>query len=251
MTAPRIEIWPIHGIRNLQEGDIVGDLIADAIEAQNMNISESDVLVVSHKVVSKAEGRIYRISEIVPSLRALEISQSTGIGPEKVELALRLSEEVIRDSPVLITRTMQGIVTDYSGVDSSNAPEGCLVALPEDPDRSAREIHEQLLERLQIRLSVIVCDTQGRPWRRGAVNIAIGVAGMDPFTRNAGKTDLYGRTLKSSLVCIADELAAAAELFMGQADEAVPAVLISGVLTEDKAGTARDIVRPDGENLFR
>jgi coenzyme F420-0:L-glutamate ligase/coenzyme F420-1:gamma-L-glutamate ligase len=147
----------------------------------------------------------------------------------KTEIALQESVEVIREEPIIITKTKQGIITDYSGVDESNAPLGTMIALPKDADKSALDIYEKLRQSFGFATPVIVCDTQGRPWRKGAINLAIGIAGMSPFIDNAGRRDLYNRHLRSSIVCLADELASAAELVMGQADEGIPLAIIRGV----------------------
>ncbi|MFX1605451.1 MAG: coenzyme F420-0:L-glutamate ligase, partial [Promethearchaeota archaeon] len=171
--------------------------------------------------------------------------------PERVEVALREAIEVLIEEPVLITKTKQGIITDFSGVDESNAPPGSLIALPDNPDESARRINNVISRSAGFNIPVIITDTHGRPWRRGAVNKAIGVAGMSPFVRNAGKEDIYGYELKGSLVCLVDQLASATELIMGQADEGVPVVILRGVAFEDEDGSASMIIRSASENLFR
>ncbi|MHA2397229.1 MAG: coenzyme F420-0:L-glutamate ligase [Candidatus Thorarchaeota archaeon] len=158
---------------------------------------------------------------------------------------------IVEDKAVLITRTKQGFVTDFSGIDESNAPPGTFVALPDNPDKSAKRIHDSLSKSVGFSVPVIITDTQGRPWRKGAVNIAIGVAGISPFTRNDEKEDIYGQKLRGSLVCLVDQLASASELVMGQADEGVPVVIIRCVKVHNGEGTASHILRSDSENLFR
>jgi coenzyme F420-0:L-glutamate ligase/coenzyme F420-1:gamma-L-glutamate ligase len=205
---------------------------------------------VTHSIVSVSEGRVFSERDIEASDRAKRIAAATGRAPGKVEVALREAVEVVREEPVLITRTAQGILTDFSGVDQKNAPPGKYIALPLDSDESARKLHSQLSKEFGVRLPVIITDTHGRPWRLGAVNTTIGVAGMSPFFKNAGKEDLYGRHLRSSLVCLADELAQAAELVMGQADEGIPVVIVRGVNYDSGQGTASEILRSEAEDLF-
>ncbi|NWF96029.1 MAG: coenzyme F420-0:L-glutamate ligase [Candidatus Thorarchaeota archaeon] len=239
------------GFPHITRGQDLGSAICDTIRSNRVELMDGDVLVVTHKVVSIAEDAVREEGQVQVSERAKKIAACNGMDPVKVEVALRDSVEVLRETPVLITRIRSGLITDYSGVDRSNAPPGCLVLLPTDPDQSARRIQERLKQEFNRDVAVIVSDTQGRPWRRGAVNLAIGVSGMSPFTVNAGRTDLYGRTLKSSLVCIADELSSAAELLTGQADEGIPVVLIRGVRVAKGETGASGIIRPMSENLFR
>jgi len=250
MRAQRLEIIPIMGMPLVKELDDLFALILTILRTNTQEPKPGDILVVSHSIVSVAEGRVFEIEARDVSDRARTIAEKTGQEPEKVELALREAAKIVRESPVLITQTRQGIITDYSGVDSSNAPSGRFTTLPEDPDNSASKLHVKLSKAFGFHLPVIICDTHGRPWRKGAANLAIGVAGMSPFTDNKGRKDLYGRELRSSLVCLADELASAAELVMGQADEEIPVVLIRGIGYEQKNGSAADILRSRDKNLF-
>jgi len=250
MRAQRLEIIPIRGMPLVKELDDLSELILTILQTDIQEPKPGDILIVSHSIVSVAEGRVFKIETRDISDRARTIAEKTGQEPEKVELALREAAEIIRESPVLVTQNRQGIITDYSGVDSSNAPSGRFIALPENPDDSATKLHVRLSKAFGFHLPVIICDTQGRPWRKGATNLAIGIAGMSPFTDNKGRKDLYGRELQSSLVCLADELASAAELVMGQADEGIPAALIRGVEYELRTGSAADILRSRDKNLF-
>jgi coenzyme F420-0:L-glutamate ligase/coenzyme F420-1:gamma-L-glutamate ligase len=249
MRAQRLEIIPIKGMPLVKELDDLSELMLTILRTNTQEPKPGDILIVSHSIVSVAEGRVFKIEARDISDRARTIAKKTGQEPEKVELALREAAKIVRESPVLITQTRQGIITDY-GVDSSNSPSGRFVALPEDPDDSASKLHVKLSKAFGFRFPVIICDTQGRPWRKGAANLAIGVAGMSPFTDNKGRKDLYGRELRSSLVCLADELASAAELVMGQAGEGIPLVLIRGIEYERKNGSAADILRSRDTNLF-
>lgn len=251
LTSSKLEIIPIRGMPLVKIGDDLAALILSALKRNRVRPRLGDVLIVTHNIVSISEGQVFSHSSIVPSDRAKRIAEATGRTPEKVEVALQQAEEVIRELPVLITRTKHGILTDFSGVDQSNAPLGTYIALTVDPDGSAHRIHNAVSEHFGVHLPVIITDTHGRPWRLGAVNVAIGVAGMSAFYRNAGKKDLYERELKSSLVCLADELAEAAELVMGQADEGIPVAIIRGVQYEPGPGNASGILRKESEDLFQ
>ncbi|TFH00506.1 MAG: coenzyme F420-0:L-glutamate ligase, partial [Candidatus Thorarchaeota archaeon] len=214
---------------------------------------KGDIVVVSHSIVSIVEGSLYTLSEVAPTEKANEIAskQNEEHTAQRIEVALREASEVIREEPILITRTHHGMVTDFSGVDESNAPDGQLIVLPRDPDATARRISENISKKAGFNISVIITDTQGRPWRRGAVNLAIGVAGMSPFVKNEGRKDIYEKVLRSSLVCVADEIAASAELVMGQADEKVPIAIVRGITPNDTSGSAHEILREESENLFQ
>ncbi|MGY5857880.1 MAG: coenzyme F420-0:L-glutamate ligase [Candidatus Thorarchaeota archaeon] len=255
MTSPmiteRIEIIPLKNFPIVNSGDNIPELINSTLKENEEELHDGDILVISHSIVSIAEGSVYTLSEVVPSDRAKQIATGGEHSEHQVEVALRESTEVIREKPVLITKTKQGFITDYSGVDESNAPKGTLIALPKDPDHSASQIHRTLSDSMGFDVPVIITDTQGRPWRKGAVNLVIGLAGFSPFIKNEGKQDIHGKTLKSSLVCIADEIAASTELVMGQADEKVPIAIVRGINLERNIGSAREILRSDSESLFR
>jgi len=250
MSSSKFQIIPIENIPLIQKGDDVADILFTTLNKNRQEIHPGDILLISHKVVSKSEGSTYKLSELSPSPEAQAIAERTGQSQMKVEIALREAASIIRKSPVLITKTKQGFITDYSGVDQSNAPDGTILTLPDDPDESANIIHNEISKKVGFHVPVIITDTQGRPWRKGAVNVAIGIAGMSPFINNAGIADLYGRSLRSSLVCIADEIASAAELLMGQADERIPVIIVRGVSFEPQEGKATSIIRESSENLF-
>jgi coenzyme F420-0:L-glutamate ligase/coenzyme F420-1:gamma-L-glutamate ligase len=246
----QIDLIPLKDFPMVKTGDEISDLILSTLRNLGTELIQGDIIVVTHSIVSIVEGKLYRLDEVKVSERAVKIAERIGHSQERVEVALLEASEVLREEPVLITKTKHGIVTDFSGVDSSNAPPGNLVALPENPDQSAKRISDTLSKSTGFNVPVIITDTQGRPWRRGAVNLAIGVAGMSPFIHNVGKEDIYGNELKGSLVCLVDELASAAELVMGQAAEGVPAVILRGVEFDDDMGSATSIIRSDSENLF-
>ena len=250
MNNKRIDLIPLRDFPIVKTGDNISDLILSTSRKNDIGLIQGDIIVVTHSIVSIAEGRLYHLEDVEVSQRAIEIAGKVGHAPERVEFALREAVEVLREEPVLITKTKHGIITDFSGVDESNAPQNTLIALPDDSDESATRINDSLYKSLGFNIPVIITDTQGRPWRRGAVNLAIGVAGMSPFIHNMGREDLYGHELRGSLVCLADQVAGSAELVMGQADEGVPVVIVRGIDLEQEDGSASQIIRSDSENLF-
>ncbi|MBY8998693.1 MAG: coenzyme F420-0:L-glutamate ligase [Candidatus Thorarchaeota archaeon] len=250
MNNKQIDLIPLREFPMVKTGDDISDLILSTSRKNGIDLIQGDIIVVTHSIVSIAEDKLYHLEEVEVSERTIEIAGKIGHSPKRVEVALREASEVLREEPVLITKTKHGLITDFSGVDESNAPQDTLIVLPDDPDESARSINDSLCKSLGFNVPVIITDTQGRPWRRGAVNLAIGVAGMSPFIRNVGREDLYGHELRGSLVCLADQLAGSAELVMGQADEGVPVVIVRGVDFEQEEGLAAQIIRSDSENLF-
>jgi coenzyme F420-0:L-glutamate ligase/coenzyme F420-1:gamma-L-glutamate ligase len=213
------------------------------------------VLVVTHKVVAKAEGRLVDLRQIEPSALAIHFAADFAKDPRQVEVVLRETQRVVRMARgILISETRHGFVCANAGVDASNVPgEGMVCLLPEDPDASARDLRAAFVERLGVEVAVVVSDTFGRPWRNGLTNVAIGVAGMDPFADYRGQPDPYGYMLAATRLAIADELASAAELVMGKMDMR-PVALIRGYeyrrpTPGSEAG--RDIVMDPEKDLFR
>jgi coenzyme F420-0:L-glutamate ligase/coenzyme F420-1:gamma-L-glutamate ligase len=249
--AGDIEVIPLSGLPIIRKGDNLARMILDYAGKEGLALMRGDIVVIAHTVVSIAEGKVIQSKDVIVTDEAERIAQSTEQKATKVQVALDEASEILTTDKVLITRTKHGIITDMSGVDESNAPPGCFVALPRDPNGSASRTSGILSKETGFGIPVIIADTQGRPWRRGAVNLAIGMAGMSPFTENAGRQDLYGRQLRSSQVCLADELAAAAELVMGQADEGIPVAIIRGVTYLINHGSAEQIIRSRKEDLFR
>jgi coenzyme F420-0:L-glutamate ligase/coenzyme F420-1:gamma-L-glutamate ligase len=239
-----IEIVPVDGLPEIEEGDDLGELIAGRAQ-----LRDGDVVVVAQKAVSKAEGRVVRIADVEPSDRARELAGERD--PRELEVVLRETVRIVRARPpFLIVETRHGFVCASAGVDHSNAPEaGTLVLLPLDPDASARRIRTTLLERAGADLAVIVADSFGRPFRHGTTDVAIGVAGMSPLLDLRGTVDRVGYELRSSRVAIADELAAAADLARGKHD-GVPVVVVRGVAVSGD-GAATDLVMSSERDLFR
>jgi len=230
-------------------GDDLAGMLAG--RAADEGMAPGDVLMVAHKVVSKAEGRIVALDGVPvgPAARALAVE--TGKAPELCELILRESRRILRRRRgLLVCETHHGFVCANAGIDSSNAPEGAVVLLPVDPDASARRLQACIAAAVGGRVGVIVIDTHGRPFRRGLVNVAIGVAGFAPVIDHRGERDRSGRVLVATDQAIADELAAAAGVYLGKG-AGTPAVVASGVGTEPAPGGAQLLVRDREQDLFR
>lgn len=243
-----LELRGVEGLPEVRAGDDLAALVV-----QNAGpLRGGDVVVVAQKVVSKAEGRIRALSTVTPSERATALANRLSADPRMVQVILDETTRVVRDDRVLIVETHQGFVCANAGVDRSNldgAEDVCL--LPVDCDASARALHERIHALTGIRAGVIVSDTFGRAWRMGLVNVALGVAGVPSMIDYRGRPDDFGMPLQATVVAIADELAAAAELLMGKTRR-VPAVVVHGLGDLDAApGTGQDLVRPSDLDLFR
>ena len=252
MTA--VKIIAVEGLPLFNEGDNIGQLIFDAAEKQKTPIQENDVIIVTHVAVSKAEGNIVNLDEVVPSDRALEIAAKVEKDPALVEVILRETKEIVRMGPnSLITETRYGIVSANAGVDRSNVKgDRNVVLLPVNPDASAQNIRREIKERTGKNVAVIVSDTHGRPLRMGEINIAIGIAGIKPIRDRRGEKDLFGYVLHVKQTCIADELASAAELVIGQANEGIPAAIIRGYKYQAAENvSARNLTRAKERDMFR
>lgn len=250
-----IRIIPIKGIPvPVKPGDDIATLICEAAERQGTPLLDGDVLVVSHKIVSKACGLIFKLSEVKPSEEAIRLSSRLDKPPELVEIILRETNRIVRlRDKRIICETKHGFVCANAGVDISNVDGGSsAVILPLDPDKEALKIRETIKKMKGVDVAVIISDTHGRPFRRGQVNVAIGVAGMKPLRDRRGERDLFGYILKSKFIAIADEVASAAELVMGQADEGVPAALVRGLKYErDESTSIKALIMSPEEDLFR
>lgn len=245
----------IPGIPLVEPGANLAGLIAGALRAAGEIPTAGDVVTVAQKIVSKAEGRIVRLASVEPSPRAREIAAQANKDPRVVELILQESRAVIRvASGVIITEHNTGVILANAGIDRSNlrGSDDAALLLPEDPDASAVRLRDQLQQDFGVRLGVIVTDSIGRPWRLGTVGSAIGCAGVLALHDLRGQADLFGRQLQVSEVAVADSLAAAAVLLMGEAAEGTPLVLIRGAgAGDDRGQSARTALRPAGEDLFR
>jgi coenzyme F420-0:L-glutamate ligase/coenzyme F420-1:gamma-L-glutamate ligase len=244
-----IELVPIGGFPEVRPGDDLGALVAEAVEAI---LRSGDVLVVTHKVMSKAEGRLVDLGTVEPSALAKGYAARWGKDPRQIEVVLRESRRVVRmDRGIVISETHHGFVCANAGVDASNVPgEDTVCLLPADPDASAARLRQALARRLGVEAPVVVSDSFGRAWRFGITDIAIGVSGMHPLADYRGRKDPHGFPLEASVLAIADELAAAAELVMGKTD-GVPLAIVRGYAYERGAGTGRDLLMPPERDMFR
>ncbi len=246
-----LSIYPVSGIGEVEKGVRLGEVIVEALSKIGLTLLKGDIIVVTSKAASKAEGRVVKLSNINPSKKAFRLAKALNKDPRVMELILNESRRVLRaERGIIITQTKHGIVCANSGVDQSNLPAGYAALLPKDPDRSAEVIAEQIAVKSGVRPAVIITDTYGRPWRRGQVQFAIGVYGLRPILDYRGKPDMYGRELKVTEIAVADEIASAAELVMGKTKKC-PAALVRGYEYEEGAGKAKDIIRPLKEDLFK
>jgi len=242
---------PVLGIRDVFAGDSIAGLVVDALALGGLRFHEGDILVVKHKIVSKAEGRMVALDSVKPSSAARLFARNNGADARVVELALREAKRVVRKKHILITETQHGLVCANSGVDVSNVDGGkSAVLLPADADRSAARIHRELRKRSGLHIPVIIADSFGRPWREGLCDVAIGVAGMKPIHDYRGKRDPYGYKLHATEEAVADELASVAGLVCGK-NSRVPACIIWGYAYRRGNGSARQMVRAKEKDLFR
>lgn len=250
----RVEALGVGGIPEVREGDDLATLIRDGVRESGRTLLEGDILVVSQKVVSKAEGRTVLAADLEASPFARLFASDTQKTPEHVALVLREATRIVRMDPdrgLLIAETPHGFVCANAGVDRSNVGEGEVYAkLPVDPDASARRIREGLERAFSVRLAVIISDSFGRPWRGGSTDVAIGLSGFHPLKDYRGLRDRHGYELRSTVVALADEVAAAADLVKGKLEE-VPVAIVRGVDFRAGEGSVAELIRPKGEDLFR
>ena len=253
--VPRVEVIGVTGIPEIQPSDRLGEIIAAASAGQQTPIEDGDIMVITQKIVSKAEGRLVQLSTVNPSPQARQIAQESGRDPRLIELVLRESRAIVRSDPargILITETTHGFVCANAGIDTSNVPgEGVVSLLPEDPDMSARRIREEITRALSgPTVAVVVADTFGRAWREGHTNFAIGVAGMEPIKDYRGTRDSQGKVLKVTRIAVADELACTAELVMGKTRR-IPAAIVRGYSYSPDPGGVEPLIRDRAADLFR
>lgn len=251
MRLPEIRVIGIPGLPEICSGSNLGDLICQAIHASPLEVQDKDILVVTQKVVSKAEGRIVLLDSIQPSPLAHAWAQELNKEPSLLEIILRQTRRVVRmDQGRLIVETQHGFVCANAGVDTSNVAPGMVTLLPEDPDGSAQRLRTYLQESFECNVAVIISDTFGRPWRKGLVNVAIGTAGLMPLMDYRGEPDSAGRPLEATAMAWADELAAAAELVMGKTLN-IPIALVRGLNYLTSQSSADLLIRGANEDLFR
>ena len=256
MTPSQLSLMALEGLPEITAGTSLAPLLAAALERQGQSVSDEDVLLVCQKVVSKSEGRFVDLGAVQVSARARELAEACGKDPRLVEVILSESSAVVRCAPqVLIVRHRLGFVVANAGVDQSNVPgaESRVLLLPENPDASAAALRAALARHIGCSPAIVITDTFGRPWRLGVCGIALGASGIVTLLDRRGELDRFGRELKVTQVAIADAVAGAAALIMGEGAEGRPAVLARGLLPayRSRAGGAADLVRPIAEDLFR
>ncbi|MBM4240953.1 MAG: coenzyme F420-0:L-glutamate ligase [Euryarchaeota archaeon] len=251
-----IEIIGIRKIPLIKKNDDIAELILKALNTENIDIEDEDVFVIAETIISKSEGNIIDLDGIKPTSRAIELANKTGKDPRLVEAVIEESNDIIKvGHDFIISETKHGFICANAGIDESNVDGGKATPIPQDPDKSAHKIRDKIFKAAQKNVVVIISDTQGRPFREGAVGVAVGIFGMNPLWDMKGETDLYGKKLKTTIIAVADELASAASVLMGQADEEVPVVIIRGVEYVEKLkndfSTAKSLIRPKKYDVFR
>ncbi len=249
----KVEVFPVENVPIVKEGDDLGELIYEAAKKQGISVQEGDVIVVTHVVVSRAEGNVVNLDDVVPSPTAEAIAREMDKDPALIEVILREAKSVIRKRDGhLITQTKHVLICANAGVDRSNVPgERNVVPLPKNPDLSARRIRQRIKDLTGKEVAVLVSDTHGRALRRGQVNVAVGVAGLKPIRDRRGENDLFGYTLRVKQTAVADELCSAAELVIGQANEGVPAAIIRGYpYQKSEEASLSELLWPREKALF-
>jgi len=251
-----LELIPLADFPLVEPGQNVAELIVTSLEKNDLLLKDGDVLIVAQKIVSKAESRYVHLSDVVPSPEALILAEQADKDPRQMELVLRESKEVVKVRPgVVIVEHRNGYVHANAGIDKSNIPmpggAPQVLLLPENPDASAQALLETLSRYSGIPVKVIINDSFGRAWRNGTVGVAIGTAGFQPLFNQVGEKDLYGNVLEVTESAVADELAAAASLVMGQAAEACPVVLARGVKLQAAETGSRSLIRDKAQDMFR
>lgn len=245
-------VTPINGLPEILPGNDLATLIRDAARTQREEIRDGDIVVIAQKIVSKSEGRIVHLADVVPSKRAREMAAEAGKDARQIEVVLGECAKIVRwERGILICETHHGFVCANAGVDRSNAgAPDTVVLLPVDPDASATRLRDAFRAATGATVSVVVTDTFGRAWREGHTNVAIGIAGLPALKRYVGQRDPEGYELRVTEIAVADEIAGAAELVMGKLDRC-PVALVRGFTLDEPAETAQEYVRPADRDLFR
>jgi coenzyme F420-0:L-glutamate ligase/coenzyme F420-1:gamma-L-glutamate ligase len=247
----RYEVIGVGGLPEIVPGQDLAPMIVEAARRQETPIEGRDLLVISQKIISKAEGRVVRLSAVTVSPNARSVAEEIGRDPRLVEVILSESRRIVRkDKGVLIVETHHGWVCANAGVDQSNVDADTACLLPADSDRSARALRERLRSLTGHDLAIIVADTFGRPWREGLVNVAIGLSGFEPIVSYLGQEDPAGHVLQATILALADELASAAEPVMGKLDR-VPVAIVRGLAWPRGEGSSRALMRDPARDLFR
>lgn len=240
-----IRVFPVKGVPEVKEGDDLAEIFANLF-----NFEDGDILAVCSTVISKSEGRLIRLDEIKPSEKALELAEKHGKDPRFIQAVIDESEEILIEYPILLTKAKFGNVCVNAGIDNSNVREGYILLPPKNPDRSAKVLRERIRELTGKDVGVIITDTNGRCFRRGVVGFSIGVSGVRAMRDWRGEKDLYGKELEVTVECVADEIAAFANLVMGEGGDGIPAVVFRG-LDLIGEGSMEDIYRTEEEDVIR
>jgi coenzyme F420-0:L-glutamate ligase/coenzyme F420-1:gamma-L-glutamate ligase len=253
-----LTLTPLQNIPFIRQDDNLADILLKSLLETKVELQNDDIIVIAQKVVSKAEGRMRNIADVIPTSRALELAEKTQKDARVVELMLQESNEVLRTRVgAIIVEHRLGFVCANAGIDHSNVAghgddkEEYVLLLPEDPDGTARRIREKVRQKTGINIGVMIIDSHGRAWRNGTVGICIGLSGIPAVMDERGWKDLFGYTLQVTVVGVADELAAAASLMMGQAAEGIPAVHVRGFPYPLGEGSLKELIRPRGQDMFR
>ena len=241
-----LEIIPVNFKKEIQPGDKLADLISSKIKLQ-----DGDILVISQKIISKQEGRIVNLSLVIPSILAVGLASEYQKSPQVVETILSETKRIVRmENGILISETKHGFICANAGVDESNVEEGYATLLPEDPDKSAKNLQEQIQNKTGKKIVVLISDTFGRPFRMGQTNCAVGISGIEPIIDYAGTKDDFDRVLRVTAIAIADELCAASELVMGKTLRC-PVAIVRNYNFDQKSSTVQKLIRPKEQDLFR
>ena len=247
-------LTPLLNFPLIRQDDNLADILVKSLQETQIELQDNDIIVLAQKIVSKSEGRMVNLATVTPSQHAIELAQKADKDPRVMELMLQESNEVLRIRVgTIIVEHKLGFVCANAGIDHSNVIEGeeHVLLLPEDPDRSARNIREKIKQTTGKTIGVMIIDSHGRAWRNGTVGICIGLSGLPAIVDERGWKDLFGYALKITIVGVADELAAAASLVMGQAAEGIPAVHVRGFPYPLGEGSLKDLIRPKEQDMFR
>ena len=253
----KLTLTPLQYIPFIHKGDNLDEIIVSALSENQVDLIDGDILVITSKIISKAEGRQVRLSDVKPTPKAIELAEITGKDARLVELILEESNEVIRMHPgVLIVEHKLGFISANAGIDHSNVEfvhdeMDEVLLLPQNPDQSAERLRVFFAEKMGVNIGILIIDSHGRPWRLGTVGMTIGLSGVPGLVDLRGKPDLFGIELKITQVAVADELAAAASLVMGQADEGIPIVHVRGFPYRLRGASFKGLLRPKEMDLFR